>query len=511
MAAKNDSVTLPAATGSGIVQYLNQTIQWYRELAVQQQLVSEPAEELTVDDNRQLADQALRLAFDYARAAATLVASAQSATPNGNSGQDSGHYQTLLQISSRLDKQIESTQQELEQVRQNLASANRKNRPLLQATVAELQSELDLMNARREALKAVEDFVTGTNVPAGTGGLRAQIEVLARSLPAAASKPGTTSDQGAVAPAASKTTTTTRAKPSPGGIWGLASDLFALSSKQRTLRGIKDRSDQLVKLSTSVRTPLINRLKELSAQGDQIALQADNADAPALAQQKVQLDSLTDQFKAISAAVLPLGKQEILLNLYQANLEQWQQALSTRYRAELLSLGERLAFMLLILVAILGLAELWRRTIFRYIRDSRRRYQLLLLRKIVLWAAIAGVAVFTLSSQLGSIATFAGLLTAGVAVALQSVILSIVGYFFLIGRYGITVGDRVQVSGTSGEVIEVGLVRFYMVEYAAEGVGGPTGRVASFSNSIVFQPTAGLFKQIPGTNFSWHEVSVALP
>jgi small-conductance mechanosensitive channel len=38
----------------------------------------------------------------------------------------------------------------------------------------------------------------------------------------------------------------------------------------------------------------------------------------------------------------------------------------------------------------------------------------------------------------------------------------------------------------------------------------PTGRVVVFSNSIVFQPTASFFKQIPGTNFVWHEVKLTL-
>ena len=38
----------------------------------------------------------------------------------------------------------------------------------------------------------------------------------------------------------------------------------------------------------------------------------------------------------------------------------------------------------------------------------------------------------------------------------------------------------------------------------------PTGRVVVFSNSIVFQPTASFFKQIPGTNFVWHEVTLTL-
>ena len=42
------------------------------------------------------------------------------------------------------------------------------------------------------------------------------------------------------------------------------------------------------------------------------------------------------------------------------------------------------------------------------------------------------------------------------------------------------------------------------------GDSQPTGRIVAFSNSIVFQPTAGVFKQIPGTNFMWHELKLTL-
>src|SRR4029077_7628706 len=137
--------------------------------------------------------------------------------------------------------------------------------------------------------------------------------------------------------------------------------------------------------------------------------------------------------------------------------------------------------------------------------------QFLLIRKIVMWFSIAMVVAFAFASQLGSVATFAGLITAGVAVALQNVILSVAGYFFLIGKFGIRVGDRVQISGVTGEVVEVGLVRQQLMELSGTGSEIPTGRVAAFSNSIVFQPTTGLFKQIPGTSFVWHEMTVTLP
>ena len=99
----------------------------------------------------------------------------------------------------------------------------------------------------------------------------------------------------------------------------------------------------------------------------------------------------------------------------------------------------------------------------------------------------------------------------GAAVALQSVLVSIVGYFFLIGKYGIRIGDRVQIGEVTGEVIELGLVRLHLMELGGRGLLGPTGRVVAFANSIVFQVSSGLFKQLHGVNFIWREIVVNLP
>src|SRR5258708_3847163 len=49
-----------------------------------------------------------------------------------------------------------------------------------------------------------------------------------------------------------------------------------------------------------------------------------------------------------------------------------------------------------------------------------------------------------------------------------------------------------------------------MMEISGSPVPRPTGRVVAFSNAAVFQPD-GIFKQIPGTNFLWHEVALTLP
>jgi hypothetical protein len=73
------------------------------------------------------------------------------------------------------------------------------------------------------------------------------------------------------------------------------------------------------------------------------------------------------------------------------------------------------------------------------------------------------------------------------------------------------VGDRISVAGVTGEVVDVGLVRLYLMELAGTGIDlYQTGRIVVFSNSVLFQATTPLFKQLPGSEYAWHEVSVAL-
>ena len=171
---------------------------------------------------------------------------------------------------------------------------------------------------------------------------------------------------------------------------------------------------------------------------------------------------------------------------------------------------EVLGVLALMIALVFILGDVWRRASYRYVHDSRRRYQFLLMRRIVIWMSVVIIVVLAFATELGSVVTFAGLITAGIAVAMQNVITSIVGYFFLIGKYGIRVGDRVSISAVTGEVIEIGLVRIHVMELGGPADSQPTGRIVAFSNSIVFQPAAGIFKQIPGTNFIWHELKLTL-
>lgn len=498
----------PAATGpKDVLQFLNQTIDWYHQLSAERQIANEPSDLIVVNQNDRMADQVVQQAFDFARAEAQLMTN-QAPPQNQDQSQnpDVARYQALGQFLAKLSDDAKQTQGEIDGFKRELETAAGRKRTDLQERLAETQSELDLINARKDAVHTMVDFVSGASASGfGASGLRAQIEALARTVAPEASR---TSPETAAASTAAPPATAVHEPPS--GIWGLAADLFSLSGKDHALDLRMKTTDALIANAKQMRAPLITALKDLSKQGDQLATAADTSDAAELAQQRKQLDALTAQFKQLSAGVLPLSKIGVLLGLYKSSLSNWQSTIHLRYREELKGLFVRLAILLGILAVVFGLAELWRRTIFRYVHDVRRRYQFLLLRRIVLWFAVAIVIAFAFASQLGSAATFAGLLTAGVAVALQNVILSIAGYFMLIGKYGIRTGDRVQIGDVTGEVIDVGLVRLHVMELGGEAMETPTGRVVGFSNSIIFQPTAGLFKQIPGTHFVWHEIRLTL-
>jgi small-conductance mechanosensitive channel len=104
-----------------------------------------------------------------------------------------------------------------------------------------------------------------------------------------------------------------------------------------------------------------------------------------------------------------------------------------------------------------------------------------------------------------------GFAAAGIALALQNVILSFAGYFYIGGRFGIRVGDRIQLTGIAGDVLEIGLFKLTLMELNNDTNGRqPTGRIVVFPNSIVFQPNGNFFNQLPGSHYMWNELRLTL-
>ena len=521
VAAAGAPVAAPAAPMNGpqVIQLLDQTVNWYRTLGIQQQAANEPSDMLILYDNRQTASRVIGLAFDIARANVEILAKQPALKDAGGAPASS---QTLTQLQAKFAAQGESIQTEMESDQRQLARARSKQKADLQVKISELQAELELVNARKSLLSTLSTFTTHTDAGGiSVGALKAQIDAMAVTMPSSASapaaSPGTTPPNASPSNSSTPATAVSVQGGASGsaaarfGIWDLIAGVVRLSEKVATIDGIDKQTEDLQATFAQIRAPLITELKGMSARGDALATEADSADSATLKQVGDQLDALSTEFKQASALLIPLSKEGVLLNQYRRNLANWHDAVKIQYRNALKTLGIRLTVLAVLLALVFVAAELWRRAVMRYIQDSRRRYQFLLLRKIALWSLVIVIVGFAFASELGSIVTFAGLITAGLAVAMQSVLVSIVGYFFLIGKYGIRIGDRVQIGDVTGEVIELGLVRLYLMELGGHGQLGPTGRVVAFANSIVFQVSTGLFKQLHGVNFIWREIVLNLP
>jgi small-conductance mechanosensitive channel len=106
--------------------------------------------------------------------------------------------------------------------------------------------------------------------------------------------------------------------------------------------------------------------------------------------------------------------------------------------------------------------------------------------------------------------TILGLATAGLTVVFQDFILAFFGWFILMGKNGIRVGDWVEINGVGGEVLEIGLFRTALLETGNwTAKGQPTGRRITFINN--FAVTGQYFNFSTTGQWMWDEISVNIP
>lgn len=504
-----------------MLSLLAQTISWYRQLALERTLVVEPSETLFFDSDRQMAVEIGRFAFDYARAASVLLANGtgtQSTAVKGPLG-----VRDLQVKAAQAQAEVAEAKTRVVTLKAQMRQARGKARTILAGELASVQSELELEQSRVDSFQEFTEFGKERLIP-GTyaGDMDSQIEELGQGVPELYSPGGAqtpaqptpeTAAQAAanIAAASAASLKSQSFESTDHGVLGHINWILRLRRNQQTLAERIRTTQTLVDAVAALRLPLVARIQKVEQQADRLAAQAGTGDVAAIAQRKKDFQKLLDQHRELVAAIMPLAKQSLVLGQYIENLHRWNSAISEMVRGELRRVVIQVALLAILLGSILGSAMVWRSLTFRYIHDPRRRRQLLQLRKLVVAIVIALVLIFDFTSELGSIATIMGFAAAGIALALQNVILSFAGYFFITGRFGIRVGDRIQISGVSGDVIDVGLIKLTMMELSGENNNRQaTGRVAVFANSIVFQTNGNFFKQAPGSNFIWNEFSLTL-
>lgn len=470
-----------------VLAFLTQTIDWYRHRAIERQIATGPVDLVFLEDNRPIALQIVRLSFDFARADAATAATSPAVSQTqsiANASRSSPDLAQFLMWQNNTELASRQASQQIEDIRKKLLSARGADRRKLQAALDTAQSRVAVLQAGSATLQQLVEFVRGFGVH-GAGDFASSIDDIARTVPEVTNPTAVPSQsQGSELPSV--------AKPIGPGILSLISEVSALGRKLRILDEEIGRTYTLKQSSDALRTPLLASITRRFAKETEGNLQV--SDLAVLQEQKARLDALAASVKALSPAFVALDKQRVLLDAYTSHQKSWRAAVVGDNEKTWKDLTLRLTGVAVVIGALIVIGTLARRAVRHHVQDPERRHLMLVIQRVGLWFTIVIVAAFAFASDLNSLATFFGLLTAGVAVALQSVILCAVGYFVLVGRRGIRLGDRVQIAGVTGDVTDIGWLQFQLKEIDTR-TQQPTGNVVTFSNSFVLAASAtGLSK-----------------
>jgi len=150
--------------------------------------------------------------------------------------------------------------------------------------------------------------------------------------------------------------------------------------------------------------------------------------------------------------------------------------------------------------------------IFILVRISNRRVKNIkarhILRKNIIYIINIFLILFVILiwiKNIGSITIFLGVASAGIALALQEVILSMAGWFLILLRRPFEVGDRIELGGVKGDVIDIRLFQTSLLEIGNWVDGDQsTGRIVNVPNSFVFKRE--LYNYNRGFEFIWNEI-----
>ncbi len=494
---EKSEVNAEAKVERSVLSFLDEVLDWYRMAKTPPQAPVEPALAIISEAQYKTALEVVRVSFEYARACAAMLPkmpAADALITKVPANPPSGSDTDLSQRKTQVEAEIQALSSRLNELKAQAANASPVAKPAILAQITDTENKLAVDKARLDFYNKVEKFQKGTANPLGTvDGLLEQINDLADSVPelglGKAAVSAVSTQQSALDSAASS-----------GGIWGRINQLFALQKERSRVQHLLARTIQLQRDFDKTREDLRTRARELLKALEEVEnSESAVADPGAMQQRNRQFEAALAELRLLGDAAAPIVAGHSLLKRYQAGLNQYIEGLrQSSYRA-IRDLIEQGLLLSVVFGFIFGGAVLWRQLALKYIADHRRLHQVMVFRTITVITVSLMVLVFKFATDMAALATFTGFAAAGIAFALQNVILSLVGYFSIIGRNGARVGDRVGLQGpygyVYGEVQELGLLRISLRELT----GGPdnwvpTGRTIVFPNSVVF---TGSFLKLP--------------
>jgi len=188
----------------------------------------------------------------------------------------------------------------------------------------------------------------------------------------------------------------------------------------------------------------------------------------------------------------------------------WIAAVEVRQRSALHHTIETLLWILLVLFAVYLLDRFIERLFTGMSAENKRIDTLRAVVKFAAQAVGAMVILFIIFGMPTQATTVLGLAGAGLTVAMKDFIVAFFGWFVLMGKNGIRVGDWVEINGVGGEVVEVGLLKTVLLETGNwTDSSHPTGRRVSFVNSFAIE--GHFFNFTTSGQWMWDELNILIP
>ncbi|HWE86129.1 MAG TPA: mechanosensitive ion channel domain-containing protein [Terracidiphilus sp.] len=198
--------------------------------------------------------------------------------------------------------------------------------------------------------------------------------------------------------------------------------------------------------------------------------------------------------------------EQRLASVYQ----KWEGQVQRQHGILLHLIASSFAWILAILLGMVMADALMHRLVKFPVLDTRSRHTMRAVLELTMNVVGVGCILIVVFGPPRQIGTILGLGTAALTIVLQDFLLAFLGWFVLIGRRGIQVGDRVEIDGIGGEVTEIGLMATSLLETGPSGDrNNPTGRQIRLMNGFAIRgkylnfSTAG--------QWMWDQFEVTIP
>ena len=274
---------------------------------------------------------------------------------------------------------------------------------------------------------------------------------------------------------------------------------------QRSRSQLIDQAEQLAKADVAALTEDHARL-EGEAKTAEANAAAAKAAGESTSSRVDQLQRMAAQRLILSILSDRLGAQQQLAALYI----RWGKQVELQHKIVLHLMLQSLTLIAVIVLLTILAGWALQMALDRMSRDRRQKQTLRTILNLgtqLMGLLLVLLVIFGSPAQMP---TILGLATAGLTVVFQDFILAFFGWFILMGRNGIRVGDWVEIDGVGGEAVEVGLFRTWLLETGNWTANGhPTGRRVSFLNGYAIR---GKYFNFSTTGqWMWDEIKVSIP